>query len=165
MEKINVAEVLKPQGIKGEIKFRLLSTDSENLLNVSFLELGGKEVSINTIRETNGFLYIKFNEINSVLEAESFRGKFLMASKQELHETLKEGEYFIEDLIGKQIVFENGDVLGKLTDVQNFGSADVMYVLKPNGKEVLFSNVEDVIIKVTDDNIVINKKRFEEVSV
>ena len=162
MERINVLEVLKPQGLKGEIKFRLLARSLSDL-NVTDLKLGDQKVTIDSIRELGGFVYIKFNEINSVLEAEKFRGKFLSAPKEEL--TLDEGEYFLEDLINKQIFFEDGGCLGTLTDVQNFGSADVMFVLTPKGKEVLFSNVEGVIIEVADEKIIINKKKFDEVSV
>ena len=165
MEKISLAQVVKPQGIKGELKLRLLADDAGVFENISSLELANRVVSIQSFREANGFLYIKFNEINSVQEAESFRGKFLTTSKEDLEQTLEEGEYFIEDLIGKNLVFEDGSILGILTDVQNFGSADVMYVSLPNGKEVLFSNVEGVIMEVDDQAVIINKKKFNEVSV
>ena len=88
-----------------------------------------------------------------------------MVAREELEQNLEEGEYFITDLIGKQIVFEDGEVLGVLEDVQNFGSADVFYVKKTNGKEVLFSNVEGVIINVSQEHIEINQEKFKQVSV
>ena len=165
MEKISLAEVLKPQGIKGEIKFRLLAESLEIIKNAKQLFLGDEKVTLLDARETNGFVYIKFNEITSVVVAERFRGQKLMVDRTELEDGLDDGEYFIADLIGKQVVFENGEILGELTDVQNFGSADVFYVNKTSGKELLFSNIEGVIIKVENNRIVLNREKFEQVSV
>ena len=165
MEKLILAQGLKPQGIKGEIKFRLLTESLEDIKSARQLFLGSEPVTITECRENNGFVYIKFNEIDSIAVAERFRDQFLQVSREELEQNLEEGEYFIADLIGKQIVFEDGEVLGVLEDVQNFGSADVFYVKKANGKEVLFSNIEGVIINVTQEQIEINKEKFKQVSV
>ena len=164
MEKLQLAEVLKPQGIKGEIKFRLLARGTEEITNAKSLFLENLQVSIATFRESNGFLYIKFNEINSITEAEKYRGCCLLTAKEEVLENLEDGIYLIADLLDKEVVFESGESVGILTDVQNFGSADVMYIKKANGKELLFSNVEGVILKV-DSKIIVNEKRFREVSV
>ena len=37
-------------------------------------------------------------------------------------------EYFIEDILNFNMVFEDGEELGILTDVQNYGSSDVYFV-------------------------------------
>lgn len=163
MEKIAVAKALKPQGIKGEIKFKVLLNNASDILLSKNFTLGSRFVSVKTIRVDKEFAYIMFNEISSVAEADLLRNKMLYIEKEET--MLSDGEYFIEDMIGKTCVFEDGTVLGEVEDIQNFGSADVYYVKKENGKEVLFSFVDGVIIDVTDDKIILNKKRFDEVSV
>ena len=165
MEKLIIAKALKPQGIKGEIKFKKLINSSQNIHSFGDFLLEKRPVSIENIREDGEFAYIKFNEINSVQEADLLRNKMLYVTKEILEENLKEGEYFIEDMIGKKCIFEDGTVLGEVTDIQNYGSADVYYVQKNNGKEVLFSYVTGVIIKVEENNIILNKKKFDEVSV
>ena len=165
MEKIEVFEVLKPQGIKGELKLRNLTENISIVEEVSVFYINDDEYTIENIRESNGFVFIKFNEIGSIEDAEKLRGKFVYASKEKILEHLEEGEYFLADLIDKEIYFEDGERLGTITDIQNFGSADVFYVSKTSGKEVLFSNVDGVIIEVTDEKVIINKKRFGEVSV
>lgn len=165
MNNLVVAKSLKPQGIKGEIKFKNLLNNGEKLENFSSFLLDNRPVTIESVRYNGEFIFVKFKEINSVQEADLLRNKNLYIERQELEQDLKEGEYFIEDMIGKVCVFENGSVLGTVTDIQNYGSADVYYVTKENGKEVLFSYVFDVIIKVEENKIVLNKKRFEEVSV
>lgn len=165
MEKIEVFEVLKPQGIKGELKLRNLTEDISLLREVSVFYINNDEYTLESIRENNGFAFIKFREINSVIEAEKLRGKFVLVDKEKMAEQLSEGEYFLSDLIGKDIFFEDGEKLGSITDIQNFGSADVFYISKTSGKEVLFSNVEGVIIEVTAEKVILNRKKFEEVSV
>lgn len=163
MEKIAVAKALKPQGIKGEIKFKVLLNNVQDILEHSVFIFDRRDVSVKTIRVDKEFAYIMFNEIGSVQEADLMRNKMLYIQKEETN--LSDGEYFIEDMIGKTCVFEDGEVLGVVTDIQNYGSADVYYVEKTNGKEVLFSFVDGVIIDVKDKTIVLNKKRFLEVSV
>ena len=165
MNKIEIAEVLKPQGIKGELKLRSLVDNIDVFKAGDVMFIDNQEFSIESVRGTNEFLYIKFAEISSIQEAEKHRGKFVEVARAKIEENLEEGEYFLSDLIGKTIVFEEGETVGEITDIQNFGSADVFYVLKKNGKEVLFSNVEGVIIEVNDHNVVVNKKRFGEVSI
>lgn len=165
MEKLILAQSLKPQGINGEIKFRLLCESVEDIKNSNSLFLGSEPVTISEIRENNGFVFIKFKEITSIAIAERFRDQFLSVPRAEVEKNLKESEYFIADLIGKNIIFESGEILGVLTDVQNFGSADVFYVKKTNGKEVLFSNVDGVIINVDENSIVLNQQKFNQVSV
>lgn len=165
MEELEVAQVLKPQGIKGELKFSMLARCKEDIESLKELKLDGQIVTIETSRESNGFLYIKFNEFNSISEVERFKNKYLMADKTELAEYLDDGEYFIDDLVNKPVEFENGVSLGVIEDVSNYGSADVITVKKNNGKEVLFSFVDGVIIEVTEEKVILNKSKFDEVSV
>ena len=165
MNKINVAKALKSQGIKGEIKFDILTRSADDILSASELWLGETMVTIETLRESSGFLYIKFNEFNSIQEVEAYKNKFLSVNKSELEETLEEGEYFIDDLINKPVEFESGEQVGVLVDVSNYGAADVITIKKSNGKEVLLANVEGVIIDVTEEKVVLCKSKFDEVSV
>lgn len=165
MEKIAVAKALKPQGIKGEIKFKVLLNSGESLDSYKSFILDKREVKVENIRYLGEFCFIKFEGINSVVEADLLRNKMLYINKEDLIEDLQDGEYLIEDMIGKMCVFENGEELGEVTDIENYGSADVYYVKKKNGKEVLFSYVVGVIMEVKENKIVLNKKKFLEVSV
>ena len=165
MEKIEVFEVLKPQGIKGELKLRNLTDSLSWIDEVSVFYINNNEYTLEKIRVANDFIFAKFNEIASIEEADKLRGAFVCVEKSIIEESLEEGEYFLADLIDKEAFFEDGEQLGVITDIQNFGSADVFYVSKTSGKEVLFSNVDGVIMEVTSQKVILNRKKFDEVSV
>ena len=56
--------------------------------------------------------------------------------------------------------------LGKITDVQDYGAAEVISVLTVNGKELMFPNVKGVIVSFDykEKKLVLNKTKFKEVA-
>ena len=70
---IEIATIVKPQGIKGEIK----AVPSTNVVEVFDVIkeclVGGKVMHVKNLSFRQGFLYIKFAEINSRNEAENYR--------------------------------------------------------------------------------------------
>ena len=58
---------------------------------------------------------------------------------------LGEDENFIADLIGLRVVTEEGEELGKLTDVLETGANDVYVVEAPGKKELLLPAIKDCI--------------------
>ena len=71
--------------------------------------------------------------------------------------TLPEAAYYVHDLIGLDIITENGDRIGKVKQVWNLPANDV-YVVDYHGKEVLIPYTENIVLKVDlkTKSIVIN---------
>ena len=67
--------------------------------------------------------------------------------------------------MGSEIVTEEGEVLGVLSDVRQ--AATDVYTLMRGEKEILFPAATGVVIDVlvAEKKIVVNKKRFHEVAV
>ena len=80
--------------------------------------------------------------------------------------TLVEGKILFEDLKGSEVFFEDNVKLGKITDVQDYGAAEVISVLTVNGKELMFPNVKGVIVSFDykEKKLVLNKTKFKEVA-
>ena len=57
-------------------------------------------------------------------------------------------EYFITDLIGLQVLTEDGEALGVLKDVLETGANDVYVVEMKNGRELLIPAIKDCILDV-----------------
>jgi 16S rRNA processing protein RimM len=79
------------------------------------------------------------------------RGLWLYVPEAEAAE-LEEGQYWIHDIIGLQVVTEAGQAIGKITDVLATGANDV-YVVRPaaginGGRDVLLPAIEDVVARV-----------------
>jgi len=61
---------------------------------------------------------------------------------------LPEGQYYHHQLIGLQIVTEQGSRLGKLVEILETGSNDVYVISGEEGQEILLPALEGVILAV-----------------
>ena len=80
-------------------------------------------------------------------EAELLRKQELYITKEQSG-TCGEDENFVADLIGLRVVTDEGEVLGRLTDVMETGANDVYVVELENGKEVLLPAIKQCILQV-----------------
>ena len=65
---------------------------------------------------------------------------------------LKKGEYFIPDLLGLEVIEEDGTKVGTLTDVLKTGANDVYAVETPEGRQLLLPVIPDCIREVSPEN-------------
>ena len=95
--------------------------------------------------------------------AETYRNKEVYALKDDL--PLEEDRWFIVDILGCAVSFEDGSVLGKVSDITTRGSTDIFTVDCISGKHVMFPFIEDLVVSVDIEgkSIIIKKSRFAEV--
>ena len=69
------------------------------------------------------------------------------------------------DILGLSCETEDGEVLGKVTDVSNL--ATDVYTIEKAGKSILFPAVKGVVKKVdlTNKKLIVDKKIFDEIAV
>lgn len=163
MEKFVIGKVTKPKGLNGEVKVAVETDDVQNLLKVKTCFVGGKEYNIEkSYAASNGF-FVKLSGINDVDAAETLRGaKFEI--KREDASPLGEGEFYVADILGSSVVFENGKKVGKLVNVVNYGASDIL-VIRGLQKEWMLPDVEEVIIGFDDGVLTISEKKFKELAV
>lgn len=160
---IEIAKILKPQGIKGEVKVQLFSDNVAGFCDRGFAYLkNGKEISYSVIRENQGYLFLSIDGVDTRNDAEAYRGVFLYLDRSDFDET-QDGEYYICDLIGLEITDEAGTVLGKLKEVLQHGAADVYVVKGP--KRFMFPALKSVLKSVTADKIIVDSEELSKVAV
>ena len=146
-----IGYILKPQGLKGEVKVESVTPYLErfNRLDRVFLQLKEKKqtYSIENIRVSDRFVYLKFTEINSRDDAELLRTAEVLIEEKDLIQPAQD-EYFIHDLIGCQVISENNDVIGVLSDVVQMSSNDVYVVKNGEGIEILIPATKEVVKRV-----------------
>lgn len=160
---LTVAAVLKPQGIRGEIKVKALTDSADDLKNLKKIFIDGEQYSVLSVRAAGEFAYLTLRGIADRNAAELLRGKEIEALRSDLPQ-LPDGRYYIADLTGCTVVNERGDCLGEVIYVTP-AKTDV-YTLLYNGKEINFAAAEGVIteVDVAAKKITVNGKRFREVS-
>ncbi len=148
---IEVAKVIKPQGLKGELKLLTYSQDPRDLLRYKTFYLGGEnqpyaKYEVAYFRFMPPYAIMKLAEINNREQAEDFRNYRIAISPEQLCPTNR-GEYFIRDLLGLQVISDQGARLGTLTDVLELPAHDV-YQVTDDRRELLLPAIPQVILEV-----------------
>ncbi len=165
MERLIIGEVLKPQGIRGELKIKTFTDYPEDVKAFKTVYIDDTPYKILSFRVGNdGAAYLGLRGIPDRNAAELFRGKKIEGDREDAPE-LAEGQYYIVDIIGLSCETEEGEVLGKVTHIANL-SSDV-YTIEKAGKSILFPAVKGVVKKVDLENgkLVVDKNIFDEIAV
>ncbi len=165
MERLVIAEVLKPQGIRGEIKVKTFTDFPEDVKEFGVVYIDDKEYKILSFRVgTDGAAYLGLRGVPDRNAAELLRGKKIEGDRTDAPE-LEEGQYYIVDILGLSCESEEGEFLGTVKDIANLSSE--IYTLEKSGKNILFPAIKGVVVKVDLPNkkLIVNKKRFDEVAV
>lgn len=165
MDRLLIGEVLKPQGIRGELKIKTFTDFPEDVKKFGTVYIDEKPYKILSFRVgTDGMAYIGLRGIPDRNAAELFRGKKLEGAREDAPE-LEEGRYYIVDIIGLSCETQEGEFLGTVKDIKNLAS-DV-YTIEKDGKSILFPVVKNVIIDIDliNKKVVIDKKVFDEIAV
>jgi 16S rRNA processing protein RimM len=142
-----IGKVLKPQGIKGEVKAEIITSFPEHfnkLTKVFIDESAAESLLIENRRFAKSHVYLKFKDINSRNEAEKLRNSFLYIPESELH-SLSSDEFYIHDLIGLKIYSTEEQLLGEIKDVESYPANDIFVFFDKMGIEQRIPIIKDVI--------------------
>jgi 16S rRNA processing protein RimM len=136
-----VGQVLKPQGIHGEVKVKPLTDDPERFFSLSTVYFEGKDKNMQphafkTVRVHGGFVYAVIDDTGDRNGAEALRGKLLHVARADAV-PLPKGRYFIVDLIGCDIVDSKGSLRGTLKEIIQTGANDVYVIEGKTGQWML----------------------------
>ena len=140
-----IGKVLKPHGLKGDVKIETFSSNPARFCTLKKLKLDGVEYDVRTLRVDGTFGVLGLVGVNDPDAAELLRGKMISVSRKDLPK-LAAGNYYIADLMGMD-VYVSGDRLGELIDVLQYGSADV-YVVKTQEGTCSFPALKQLIKSV-----------------
>lgn len=164
MEYLTIATIVKPQGIRGEVKVKVYLDDVEILKSIKQVYISGEKYAVLNVRGAGDIAYIALRGIADRNAAELLRGRDIEALREDCP-PLPEGRYYIGDLTGCKVVASSGEAIGEVTSVTP-ARTDIFTLATPRG-EVSFAAAEGVILEVDIEKkiITVNKKRFKEVSV
>lgn len=163
MSKIEIAKILKPQGIRGEVKALPLTNLLAVFKNLNSCFVGEREYQISHIALRQGFLYLSFKGLTTRNEAETLRDKFIYIEKEELEKQKADDEFLIDELIGMLLYNEKGEFVGQILDVVNYGACDV-FVIEKEGRKMEVPYVDEV-FSAQNGTLVVNQQKFDEVCV
>lgn len=138
-----VARIGAAHGVRGAVKLWTFTEDPFAVKRYGPLlsKDGKRQFEIAQAREAKDHLVATFKGVTTRDEAERLNGIELYVARDKLPAT-DEDEYYHTDLIGLAAVTTDGDALGRVLAIHNFGAGDIIEIAPPKGPTMLlpFSN-------------------------
>ena len=159
--KILIGEVLKPQGIRGELKLSNLTDGIRAVENVKSVFIEDEEFKVLKISQRDNGLFLCLRGIFDRDTAEKYRGKQVFCLKSEIEKD--EDSYFIADVIGCEVKLSSGKTIGKVVNVIS-SNVDVFEMTTDEGAAA-FPFLKKLSPEVDIENkvITVDAKTFTEV--
>ncbi|GAF66097.1 16S rRNA-processing protein RimM [Bacillus sp. TS-2] len=154
-----VGKVVNTHGIKGEVRV-IATTDFEEQRFAIGQELmlidpdTKKEiiVKIASSRKHKNFTLLSFENLQNINYVEKYKGQSLYVSSKYL-EDLEDNEFYYHEILGCQVLTEDGEELGKIKDILSTGANDVWIVQrKEKGRDILIPYIEQVVKEINVEN-------------
>ena len=140
--RIALAAVAGAHGVKGELRLKLFSESVDSLSRHEKLYVGGAERRLLAIRDGN-MAVAKFEGISDRSAAEALRGSLIEVDRSALP-VLEEGEYYHSDLVGLPAFDREGNRIGLVSAVENFGAGDLLDIDREDGGSSLIPFKEGI---------------------
>ena len=153
-EFLRIGVVTSPHGIRGEVRVFPTTDEISRFGEVGTLLMEKDGVrslrSVESVKRLKGMVALKLSGIDTVEDAEKIRNAELQI-RREQSSPLKEGQYFIGDLLDLRAIREDGSEAGIVEDVLKTGANSILVIRKPDGKELLLPIIPDCVLGVDYD--------------
>jgi 16S rRNA processing protein RimM len=152
--RIALAAVAGAHGVKGELRLKLFSDSVDSLSAHQSLYVGGVLRRLLFVRHGGKTAVARFEGIGDRSAVEALRGSLVEIDRSALP-ALDEGEYYHADLIGLTAVDGDGNTVGKVCAIENYGAGDLIEIELEGGKRSLIP-FRDGIADLEDGRIVLD---------
>lgn len=146
-----IGQIVNTFGIKGMVKVNPFTDDISQFEEMKSILVDKKgnivEMQIEEVKYSKNQVLLKLKGIETIEEAEKYRNCYLKLQREKARK-LPENTYFIADLIGLEVITDEGKLLGKVEDIYNAGASDIYVIKDELGKQILLPAIKEVIQKV-----------------
>ena len=139
-----VGRVQRPWGLRGELKVRPFTDFPQRFEPGARVFLAGEPRVVAASHWRSGSVYVRFDSVSNVTDAEALRGELLEVPEEE-RPAFTDGEYYIDEIEGCSVNTESGERLGTVREVLRPGANDVYVVARPGRRDLLVPAIADVI--------------------
>ena len=162
MEKqlIEFGKVVNTHGLKGEVKVYSYTDDEKNVLKLKKVFVNNTWYNVESMKLFKNMFLMKLVGIEDIESTNSLINSLVYREIKDDESNEEEG-YFIQDLIGLDVMDENSKKLGILTEVFRTGANDVYEITDENGKTIYIPAIKDVVKKIDINSKIIVIKLME----
>ena len=154
---IEAGEIVNTHGVRGEVKLQPWTDSAEFLARFRTLYIDGAAVRVRSSRVHKGMVLALLEGVEDVNAAMRLKGRTVYIDREDAK--LPRGGYFIQDIIGAEVVTEDGEGIGRLEEVID-APASMVYVVRGE-RERLIPAVPEFILKTDADAGVITVRLIE----
>lgn len=151
ISELQVGVITQTHGIKGEVKVFPTTDDASRFKKMKDVIMdtgrGRLNMEIEGVKFFKQYVIVKFKGYDSINDVEKYKNAKLYVTRDKAVK-LKKDEYFVADLIGMQVVTEDGLFFGILKDVMATGANDVYVVARENAPEVLLPAIKECVREI-----------------
>ncbi len=131
---VTLAVIIGAHGVTGEVRLKLFCDSVDSLKAHKSYNSGA--LTLTSVRAHKAGALARFTEIADRNAAEALRGTELTVPRSALPD-LADDEFYYEDMIGLPCVTDNGEAVGAICAVYDFGAGDIFEIAKPDGKKFM----------------------------
>ena len=157
-EFLEAGKIVNTFGVRGEVKLQPWCDSAEFLRSFKTLYIDRRPMRVLSSRVHKDMLIALFEGVEDLNAAMALKNKIVFFARADAK--LPEGRFFIADILGAEVLDEDGRTVGKLTDVLELPAGQV-YVVDGEDGEHTIPNREEFILSVDADAGVIRVRLIE----
>jgi 16S rRNA processing protein RimM len=140
-----VGRVLGPVGLGGELRAQILTDFPERFQGLRTLYVGDRlrPYRVKGARVEPGTVLLRLEGVDDAVAAQALANQDLQIPIAEAV-PLPRDQYFWHEIIGLEVVADDGARLGRVADILRTGSNDVL-VVRDGSREILLPVIEEVV--------------------
>ena len=142
-EFLDCGQIVNTHGVRGEVRIVPWADSPEFLCGFSTLYVDGAAKKVLSSRVHKGSVIAKLDGVDTVEQAMALKGRTVQIRRADAR--LPEGAFFLADIIGLDVINEEGDKLGVLKEVLS-PSVQQVYVVAGE-REIMIPAVPEFILE------------------
>lgn len=155
-----VGEILRPHGVRGELRMRILTDYPERLHKHTSVYMGKnpkkkpKKYELKHVRMHKAYALLTFSGISDRNQAEALRGLKVMIDVNDAI-PLEDDEIYLFQLIGMHVHDESGTDLGTIKEVIETGANDVYVINSETYGELLIPITQETLLDTNTETRIV----------
>jgi 16S rRNA processing protein RimM len=147
---VTLAVIIGAHGVMGEVRLKVFAEDLGR-----YKRFNDGALTLKSARPGNNGTIARFAEVADRNAAEAMRGTELTVPRDALP-PLADGEYYHADLLGLPVVTSDGEAVGRVVLIDNFGAGDVLEIERADGKRFMVPMQAEAVPEWNRERLVID---------
>jgi len=146
---LSIGKLQRTHGVKGELVMDVLTDFPEKIVPGFTVFIGKKNqpYKISSTRPAADKVLISFEGLVDCDQASILRNQYVYIKSEDANQ-LPEGEFYHHEIIGMNVIEENGNLVGIVKEILETGANDVYIIEGVDGKEILIPAIRSAVLSI-----------------